>query len=177
MQTDSCPSGNSLEVENTGNLIPEPLPEDKSNASSSTSEVPVPDSKHQQQQQPQQRQTWGVPPWGLSTTITLMVVWLVVFWFAAYTAVPAVIRICGLESLSGEPRIQVRPQPHWFLVVCPALVCCQCFGISSQCSNAYQRCALCRPVSVDAPQPRCPTSSACNLLMCTARLSVPPTSI
>lgn len=36
-------------------------------------------------------------PWGLNTTLTLMVMWLLTFWLAAYTLVPALLRWAGAE--------------------------------------------------------------------------------
>lgn len=46
------------------------------------------------------RPRWQLPavPWGLDTTITLMVFWLLCFWFAAYTVVPALLRMAGVQA-------------------------------------------------------------------------------
>lgn len=59
-----------------------------------------PESSSEQQRRPLQ------VPWGLSTTVTLMIVWLVAFWFAAYTGVPALIQLLGLDAASTVARVQ-----------------------------------------------------------------------
>lgn len=59
-----------------------------------------PESSSEQQRRPLQ------VPWGLSTTVTLMMVWLVAFWFAAYTGVPALIQLLGLDAASTVARVQ-----------------------------------------------------------------------
>jgi len=37
-------------------------------------------------------------PWGLDTTVTVMALWLVCFWLAAYSFVPSVLHILGVET-------------------------------------------------------------------------------
>lgn len=49
---------------------------------------------------------WQLPtvPWGLNTTITLMAVWALSFIFAAYTLVPALLRLAGVSGAgAGAP--------------------------------------------------------------------------
>ena len=57
-----------------------------------------------QEQKQQQRRPWQLPavPWALNTTITLMVVWLLCFWLAAYTLVPALLRLTGVEAAAAS---------------------------------------------------------------------------
>lgn len=49
---------------------------------------------------------WQLPtvPWALNTTLTLMMLWLVLFWFAAYSLVPALLRWAGVSAGSGATQ-------------------------------------------------------------------------
>lgn len=45
-------------------------------------------------------------PWGLNTTITVLVVWLLSFWAAAYLAVPTILDIFDIDPHSTLARVQ-----------------------------------------------------------------------
>lgn len=64
--------------------------------------------QQQQQSQPLDEQQTALPvvPWGLNTTITVLAVWLLGFWAAAYVAVPAVLELLSINPASTVPRIQ-----------------------------------------------------------------------
>lgn len=45
-------------------------------------------------------------PWGLNVTATVMAVWLLGFWAAAYLGVPFILELLGLDPAGGGSRVQ-----------------------------------------------------------------------
>ena len=70
----------------------------------------APQQQHHQQQQHGAQPSAAPPlprvPWALNTTITVMVLWLLGFWLAAYAVVPTALAALGADITAGTGRMQ-----------------------------------------------------------------------
>jgi len=65
------------------------------------------------------RPAWTLPtvPWGLDTTITVMALWIVCFWLAAYSFVPAMLLVLGIDAHAQAATSAVHALRHLVLDV------------------------------------------------------------
>jgi membrane protease YdiL (CAAX protease family) len=83
-------------------------------AAAGEGDVPAKGTKQEQQQQQQPKGNLPMVTWGLNVTLTVLVLWLMGFWAAAYVAVPALLDLLPLDALGRSPQ-RVQALKHLLL--------------------------------------------------------------